>query len=102
MPKSTKILDASAGKGLIGATVIAAIVGKNQEHLVKELGADYIYPRNDELASNLAKHQITVSLDVVGGEYFEIIFKALSIGGRYVTAGAIASAIVELDLRDLI
>ena len=30
-----------------------------------------------------------------------MIFKALNIGGRYVTAGAIASSIVELDLRDL-
>ncbi|NEP82592.1 MAG: zinc-binding dehydrogenase [Okeania sp. SIO3B3] len=103
------IMGASGGVGssavqlakIRGATVIA-IVGKNKEHLVKELGADYIYPRNDELASNLAKHQITVSLDVVGGEYFEIIFKALSLGGRYVTAGAIASPIVDLDLRDLI
>ncbi|MEM1170662.1 MAG: alcohol dehydrogenase family protein [Cyanobacteria bacterium P01_H01_bin.35] len=103
------IMGASGGVGssavqlakIRGAKVIA-IVGKNKEHLVKELGADYIYPRNDELASNLAKHQITVSLDVVGGEYFEIIFKALSIGGRYVTAGAIASPIAELDLRDLI
>ncbi|MGD1803968.1 alcohol dehydrogenase family protein [Dapis sp. BLCC M126] len=103
------IMGASGGVGssavqlakIRGATVIA-IVGKNKEHLVKELGADYIYPRNDELASNLAKHQITVSLDMVGGEYFEIIFKALSIGGRYVTAGAIAAPIVELDLRNLI
>lgn len=103
------IMGASGGVGssavqlakIRGATVIA-IVGKNKEHLVKELGADYIYTRNDELASNLAQHEITVSVDVVGGEYFEIIFKALSIGGRYVTAGAIASPIVELDLRDLI
>lgn len=103
------IMGASGGVGssavqlakIRGATVIA-IVGKNKEHLVKELGADYIYPRNDELASNLGQHQITVSLDVVGGKYFEIIFKALSIGGRYVTAGAIASPMVSLDLRDLI
>ena len=50
----------------------------------------------------MAQHQITVSLDVVGGEYLEIIFKALSLGGRYVAAGAIASPIVELDLRNLI
>jgi len=75
------IMGASGGVGssavqlakIRGATVIA-IVGKNKEHLVKELGADYIYPRNDELASNLAQHQITVSLDVVGGEYFDIKF----------------------------
>lgn len=39
---------------------------------------------------------------MVGGEYFEVILKALSIGGRYVTAGAIAGPMVSLDLRDLI
>ncbi len=84
-----------------GATVIA-IVGANKEHLAKELGADIVYLRDEQLASNLENHQITISVDVVGGEYFKIVFKALVIGGRYVTSGAIAGPLVELDLRDLI
>jgi len=103
------IMGASGGVGgaaiqlakIRGATVIA-IVGPDKEHLARELGADHIYPRNDELASNLARHQISVCLDVVGGEYFHIIIKALDIGGRYVTSGAIAGPMVSLDLRDLI
>ena len=33
---------------------------------------------------------------------FNSIFKALSIGGRYVTCGAIGGPMVDLDLRDLI
>lgn len=103
------IMGASGGVGssavqlakIRGAKVIA-IVGANKEHLAKEFGADYVYARNEELASNLADHQITVCLDVVGGEYFNVIFKALSIGGRYVTCGAIGGPMVDLDLRDLI
>ncbi len=84
-----------------GATVIA-IVGANKEHLAKTLGADYVYRRDQQLASNLANHQITVSVDVVGGEYFSLVFKSLVVGGRYVNSGAIAGPLVELDLRDLI
>lgn len=86
----------------IRGAVVIAIVGANKEHLAKELGADYAYPRDERLAENLAKHQITVSADVVGGEYFSLIFKSLVVGGRYVTSGAIAGPLVELDLRDLI
>ncbi|MDJ1183386.1 alcohol dehydrogenase family protein [Roseofilum casamattae] len=103
------IMGASGGVGssaiklakIRGATVIA-IVGANKEHLARDCGADYVYPRNEQLAANLANHEITVGIDVVGGEYFETIVKALSIGGRYVTAGAIAGPMVSLDLRDLI
>ena len=86
----------------IRGAVVIAIVGANKEHLARELGADYVYCRDDRLADNLAKHQITVSLDVVGGEYFSLVFKSLVVGGRYVTSGAIAGPLVELDLRDLI
>lgn len=61
------IMGASGGVGssaiqltkIRGATVIA-IVGANKQGLAQELGADYVYPPNEELASNLANHQITV------------------------------------------
>ena len=86
----------------IRGAVVIAIVGANKEHLAKELGADYVYCRDDKLASNLAKHEITVSADVVGGEYFSLVFKSLVVGGRYVSSGAIAGPLVELDMRDLI
>lgn len=103
------IMGASGGVGsaaiqlckIRGAKVIA-VVGKKKECLAKNLGADYVYCRNKCLKSNLSNHQITVGLDVVGGDYFNIIFKSLEVGGRYVTAGSIAGPIVELDLRDLI
>ena len=36
------------------------------------------------------------------GEYFNLAFKSLCVGGRYVSCGAIGGPIVSLDLRDLI
>jgi len=84
-----------------GAKVIA-IVSANKEQFAKDIGADYVYRRDDDLESNLTKHQITVALDVVGGNYFNLILKALNPRGRYVSCGAIGHPIVALDLRDLI
>ena len=103
------IMGASGGVGsaaiqlgkIRGATIIA-VVGSNKENFVRELGADYVYDRDEELASNLLQHQISVGVDVVGGDYFNIIFKSLEIGGRYASSGAIAGPMVDLDLRDLI
>ena len=86
----------------IRGAIVIAIVGKNKEHLAKELGADYAYCRDEQLISNLGKHEITVVVDVIGGEYFSPLFKSLVVGGKYVTSGAIAGPLVELDIRDLI
>lgn len=81
---------------------VVAIVGTNKEKFAWELGADYVYCRDDQLVSNLAQHQFTVALDVVGGDNFPTLLKNLEIGGRYATSGAIAGPMVTLDLRDLI
>ena len=103
------IMGASGGVGsaliqlckLRGATVIA-IASPSKHNFVQKLGADLIYSRNESLIDALADHSITVYLDPVGGEYFSPLLKTLQIGGRYVSCGAIAGPIVELDLRDLI
>ena len=42
-----------------------------------------------------------VVADIVGGDCFGDWLEALARGGRYVTSGAIAGPIVELDLRTL-
>ena len=84
-----------------GAKVIA-IVSANKEHFAKDLGADYVYLRDEPLAANLEQHQITVALDVVGGNYFNLLIKTLKPRGRYVSCGAIGHPMVNLDLRDLV
>lgn len=103
------IMGASGGVGsaliqlskIRGAKVIA-IVGANKEAFAKDLGADYVYRRDNLLESNLAQHKITLALDVVGGDYFNLMIKSLEPRGRYASCGAIGNPIVSLDLRDLI
>ncbi|NES85594.1 MAG: zinc-binding dehydrogenase [Moorea sp. SIO2B7] len=103
------IMGASGGVGsaliqlskIRGAKVIA-IVGANKEAFAEDLGADYVYQRDDLLESNLAQHKITVALDVVGGDYFNLMIKSLETRGRYISCGAIGNPMVALDLRDLI
>lgn len=81
---------------------VIAIVSANKEQFAKDLGADYVYTRDESLASNLANHKINVALDVVGGNYFNLVLKALEPRGRYISCGAIGNPLVALDLRDLI
>lgn len=103
------VMGASGGVGsaliqlskIRGAKVIA-IVSANKEAFARDVGADYVYRRDEQLASNLAQHQITVALDVVGGDYFNLLLKTLEPRGRYVSCGAIGNPMVSLDLRDLI
>ncbi|NES06919.1 MAG: zinc-binding dehydrogenase [Okeania sp. SIO2F4] len=103
------IMGASGGVGSaliqlskIRRAKVIAIVGANKETFAEDLGADYVYRRDDQLAANLARHKITVALDVVGDFYFNLMIKALALRGRYVSCGAISNPMVALDLRDLI
>ena len=86
---------------LRGATVIA-IASRSKKAFVRELGADFVCDRNDNLIDGLTDRKITVYLDTVGGEYFPQLLKQLQVGGRYVTCGAIGGPLVQLDLRELI
>lgn len=64
---------------------------------VKALGADHILARD----ATLPKHHFDVVVDLVGGPAWPALLETLKRGGRYVTAGAIAGPMVELDLRTL-
>lgn len=64
---------------------------------VKALGADHTLARD----AALPKHQFDVVIDLVGGPAWPALLETLKRGGRYVTAGAIAGPMVELDLRTL-
>ena len=44
---------------------------------------------------------MNVVADIVGGDNFPMLLDLLNRGGRYVTSGAIAGPIVDLDLRTL-
>jgi NADPH:quinone reductase-like Zn-dependent oxidoreductase len=93
-----------------GAHVIA-VAGAAKIEAVRALGADAAIARDapDLDAPNLdaavraasPKGEIDVAADIVGGAGFPGLLDLLARGGRYVTSGAIAGPLVELDLRIL-
>jgi NADPH:quinone reductase-like Zn-dependent oxidoreductase len=87
-----------------GARVVA-ICGASKRAHVDELGADVVIDRGvdgPERAHEANGAGFDVVADVVGGAAdFTAWLDTLRRGGRYVTSGAIAGPIVELDLRTL-
>ena len=84
---------------------VTAIAGGSKLAAVGELGADHLVDRSveDVPAASVAAAggRFDVVADVVGGDDFDGWLEALRRGGRYVTSGAIAGPVVELDLRTL-
>ncbi len=88
-----------------GAHVIA-VAGAGKADAMLELGAAAVVDRaTDDLRAALLDAapagRIDAVVDVVGGPMFDPLTGALRRGGHYATAGAIAGALVELDLRRL-
>lgn len=81
-----------------GATV-TAIVGGDKAAAVKEIGADRILGRDESPLAGLGKDSVDVVVDNVAGDGFGERLDVLKRGGRYVSSGAIAGPIVELDMR---
>jgi NADPH:quinone reductase-like Zn-dependent oxidoreductase len=83
-----------------GAKVIA-IAGKEKHDRVAQLGADILLDRDADLLAALGEQSVNVVVDNVGGSSFPAMLKLLKRGGRFVSSGAIAGPIVELDMRDM-
>ncbi|HEY4608184.1 MAG TPA: zinc-binding dehydrogenase, partial [Ilumatobacteraceae bacterium] len=83
---------------------VAAIASANKHRALAALGAHMIDRHSCDVVND-ARDALgaapTVVADVVGGAGFASLIAALGPGGRYVTAGAIAGPLVELDLRTL-
>ncbi|MEP3280503.1 MAG: alcohol dehydrogenase family protein [Stappiaceae bacterium] len=79
-----------------GAHVTALTSPLKAEDL-RGLGANETLTRDDEFPASA----FDVVIDLVGGARWPDLIDSLRSGGRYVTAGAIAGPIVELDLRTL-
>ncbi len=88
-----------------GARVLALTSPDKSVHL-NGLGVEAVVDRRSadlgqDLEQSLPAGGCDVVADVVGGECFPTLLNLLRRGGRYVTSGAIAGPIVELDLRTL-
>lgn len=76
---------------------VTAVTSPAKMEALKELGADITMDRNEPFPEDA--HDVV--LDLVGGPRWPALLDALVPKGRYVTSGAIAGPIVELDLRTL-
>jgi NADPH:quinone reductase-like Zn-dependent oxidoreductase len=83
-----------------GATVIALSSPAKADE-VRTLGADQVVDRSTDLVAALGEGSVDVVVDLVGGEQWPAFLDILRRGGRYVTAGAIAGPIAQIDLRTL-
>ncbi|MCA0998265.1 alcohol dehydrogenase family protein [Alloyangia pacifica] len=76
---------------------VTAVTSPAKMEALKELGADITIDRNEPVPQDA----FDIVLDLVGGPRWPALLDALVPKGRYVTSGAIAGPIVELDLRTL-
>ncbi len=76
---------------------VTAVTSNSKAEAVRELGADAVVERDEPLPDN----RFDCVLDLVGGKRWPMLLDALRSGGKYVTSGAIAGPVVELDLRTL-
>jgi alcohol dehydrogenase len=97
------------GSGLIQlcrarGAVPVAVVSKGKEEAVRAIGAEHVIVRGEgslkeAVRAALGNRPIDVAADMVAGPLFADVLALVRPEGRYVTAGAIAGPVVELDLR---
>ncbi|RMH45432.1 MAG: alcohol dehydrogenase [Alphaproteobacteria bacterium] len=88
-----------------GARVVA-LASPDKHEMLGELGAEVCLPRSPRdlagaLRARIGQPVVDVVADVVGGAIFPTLLSVIRRGGAYVTSGAIAGPVVELDLRTL-
>jgi len=107
--KGEHVLVAGASGGVGSAAVqlakrrgafVTAIAGKAKRERVRDIGADQVIIRDEDLVECLGEKTVDVVVDNVAGPCFGDMLKVLKRGGRFVSSGAIAGPIVELDMRD--
>lgn len=105
-----QVLVTGASGGVGSATVqlakrrgarVTAIAGASKHDQLAALNPDRILDRNADLLADLGKEGVDVVVDNVAGPGFPTMLKLLKRGGRYVSSGAIAGPMVELDMRDM-
>ncbi len=107
---SERVLVTGASGGVGSAAVqlakrrgahVTALAGAAKLDDLSALGADVVIDRNADLADVIGSQRIDVVVDLVAGAAWPALLEVLKRGGRYVTAGAIAGPLVELDVRTL-
>lgn len=107
--KNEHVLIAGASGGVGSAAVqlakrrgafVTAIAGETKLEKVQAIGADRVIARDKDIVTFLGEKSVDVVVDNVAGPNFGWMLKVLKRGGRFVSSGAIAGPLVELDMRD--
>jgi NADPH:quinone reductase-like Zn-dependent oxidoreductase len=80
---------------------VIAVTSAAKAPEIGRIGADRVFTREDDLLEMLGRESLDVVIDNVGGAGFGRMLQLLRRGGRYVSSGAIAGPVVELDLRNM-
>ena len=106
--KGMRVLVAGASGGVGSAAVqlarrrgahVIGITTSDKAADVRSVGADDIILRGADPADALGKAAVDVVVDNVAGPGFPAMLNVLRRGGKYVSSGAIAGPVVELDMR---
>jgi len=81
--------------------IVVAMASQAKWGDLEGLGADQLIDRNTDLVATFGTDSFDVIIDVVAGPQWPTLLEVLRRQGRYVSAGAIAGPIVELDVRTL-
>ena len=102
------VTGASGGVGLAAVQLAAArgcrVIAQTsagKADLVRSSGADEVVDRSASGLADLAPGGLDAVIDVVGGSQVNALLPVLRPHGRWVIAGAVAGAVVDLDLRRL-
>ena len=80
---------------------VTALSSASKTTEVMALGADRVIDRNVDLVAELGAESMDVVIDLVAGDQWSSFLDVLLRGGRYVTAGAIAGPLAQIDVRTL-
>lgn len=85
---------------------VTAVTSRSKIDAIRKIGADTVVDRTSSgfkqiIRTCTPEGGFDVAADIIGGSVFPVLLDALKRGGRYVTSGAIAGPIVDLDLRTL-
>jgi len=80
---------------------VIAVTSISKSDTVRNLGADQILCRGNDLIKEMGPDSVDVVIDLVAGDQWPQYLEILRPGGRYAVAGAIAGANVKLDVRTL-
>lgn len=106
--EGTRVLVAGASGGVGSAAVqlakrrgayVIGITTPAKMADVRAAGADEVIARGADPAGALGRNSVDVVVDNVAGAGFGAMLDVLRRGGRYVSSGAIAGPLVELDMR---